>query len=34
MDNSPSVMGLVVMFLDGRLPANPVCADAVAVGQS
>jgi triacylglycerol lipase len=34
MDSSPSVMGLVEMFLDGRLPANPVCSEALAAGQS
>jgi pimeloyl-ACP methyl ester carboxylesterase len=33
MDDAPAVMGLVELFLDDRLPANPVCSEALAAGQ-
>lgn len=33
MDDSPLVLGLVELFLDSRLPAHPVCSDALAAAQ-
>jgi pimeloyl-ACP methyl ester carboxylesterase len=34
MDDSPRVIGLVELFLDDRLPADPMCGEALAVAQS
>ena len=34
MDTAPVVLGLVRLFLDERLPANPTCADALTAATS
>ncbi len=34
MDNAPVVVGIVRLFLDEELPANPTCADALAAASN
>ncbi|HSP36799.1 MAG TPA: hypothetical protein VLR26_03505 [Frankiaceae bacterium] len=34
MDDSPTVLGLAVLFLDGRLPVNPTCNEALGAASA